>query len=137
MRAFEDRRGAEKTPEYIVQWQLRAFEGVSAIRDARCKLDTLQSSAYLSVLALYLDCCLMLINAHALRDLIACNMIETSTSSVRICEQTVEVGLRLMSLILFDDLLQTLRTGTHNTLCVMICHAAAEMTRVRTISPWT
>lgn len=120
-----------KTAKYVEQWQRKVFQGISAIRDNRCAPHEQEECPYLAALALYLDGCLMFLNAHAWRDLAACDSAETAGALSAMHEQSVEVGLRMMNAMLFDEVLLKVRLGIGNPFLGIICHAAAEIVHVR------
>jgi hypothetical protein len=128
-KALDGRCGLRKTAATVTQWQRDVFRTLDKLRTARCTSDNSESAKYLSVLAFYIDHGLLVVNAHASRDLLSIDSSQAADTAT-ISEQTVAVALRLMDLFLFDPLLMKLVAGINNMQLIMISLAATEVFHV-------
>lgn len=128
------RRGDNKTLASIFEWHAHYFALLEQTRNERCTSDGLPSAKSLPVLAFYIDHGIMMLNAEALRDLLACDECATSVELTAVSKMSVDVASRLLDLMLTDDTMRELLIGFHNNQYIMICHAATEILHVRTFS---
>jgi hypothetical protein len=131
MQYLEERDHMSKTRELIEDWQTRGFNALQALREQRCCPSNLPeefpSAEYLPILAYYMDHSILVLNANALRDFVASNVMEGLTYPCRVSCQTVDVACRSLDLILSDPILLKHMYGTHNNQLIMICHALSEI----------
>ncbi|KAH8654921.1 hypothetical protein BGZ61DRAFT_467197 [Ilyonectria robusta] len=129
LQAHERRRQRESTPTSILNWHSEAYSILTQTRDARCAPDGLPSATFLPILAFYMDHSLLVLNAQALRDVMAADESTTSTAILAISRRTIEVASRALDLVLADRTMSELLLGFHNNQYIMICHAATEILR--------
>lgn len=131
MQFLEERERMTKTRELIEDWQARGFDALQALRESRCTPDGSQddspSAEYLPILAYYMDHSILVLNANALRDVVAANAFECLANPCKISRQTVNVACRSLTLVLSDPVLLKHTYGTHNNQLIMICHASSEI----------
>lgn len=131
MQFLEERERMTKTRELIEDWQARGFDALQALRESRCTPDGSQddptSAEYLPILAYYMDHSILVLNANALRDVVAANAFECLANPCKISRQTVDVACRSLTLVLSDPVLLKHMYGTHNNQLIMICHASSEI----------
>lgn len=102
------------------------------MRRIRCEPDTLPSARSLPALAFYVDHSILILNAEAIRDLVALEESNTpmSVELATISKRSVDVASRLLDSLLNDEFLLELFIGFHNNQYIMICHAATEILHV-------
>lgn len=127
MKSLEERRHLIDSKSSVLEWQERAFILLQRLRDTRCDSDQPVSSSYLSVLAFYIDHTLLVINTYTSKDLLSCAGHETCPDCLSVFQQTLTVAMRLVDLLLFDQLLLSIAPGFHNMPLVMISHAAIKI----------
>ncbi|OAA64279.1 fungal transcriptional regulatory protein [Niveomyces insectorum RCEF 264] len=139
LNAMERRKRVNNTLAAIAQWHAQAYRVLEQTRNARCTPaaaasaaaaaadSTLPSTRYLSVLAFYMDHSIMVLNAQALRDLIAIDDTGTSAELLHLSAENVAVASRLLDTMLHDPVLLELMVGFHNNQFIMVCHAATEI----------
>lgn len=127
MKSLEERRHLGNSKAAILDWQRRAFMALQHLRDARGESEQPVSLTYLSVLAFYIDHTILVVNTYASRDLLGYADHATCPDCLSVFHQTLIVAMRLIDLLLFDQLLLSISRGFHNMQLVMISHAAIEI----------
>lgn len=72
----------------------------------------------------------MILNAEALRDLLAIDQSGASAETTEVAKASVNTASHLLDLILTNSTLEELLIGFHNNQYIMICHAATEILHV-------
>ncbi|KAH9874881.1 hypothetical protein J1614_004368 [Plenodomus biglobosus] len=127
VKALECRKHGNKNRIEITQWQRDAFKTLSDIRKQRCEGHECSPTLALPVLAFYIDYALLLVNTHAAGDLISLGLDDTLPDVSSISQQSADVAIRLIDLILSNLTLVELKSGFHNCQLVMMCHAVTEI----------
>lgn len=84
----------------------------------------------MSILGFCLDHAILLVNAHAIQDILSFDQFDAPLNLAKLSQQSVEVAVRMLDTILFDPSFQPLKIGIINTQLLMICHAAIEIIQV-------
>ncbi|CBY01806.1 hypothetical protein LEMA_P005930.1 [Plenodomus lingam JN3] len=127
VKALECRKHGNKDRIEITRWQRDAFKTLSNIRKQRCEGHECSPTLALPVLAFYIDYALLLVNTHAAGDLISLGLDEILPDVSSISQQSADIAMRLIDLILSNLTLVELKSGFHNCQLVMMCHAVTEI----------
>lgn len=98
-------------------------------REAICAPDFTPSGKYLPLLAFYMDHSILVLSAHALRDMTTAGD-KYSAGLKAVHYKTAQVATRTIDIVLSDPMMNELRLGFHNNMFIMICHAVAEIVQV-------
>lgn len=123
--AMEQRKRVENTLAAVEQWHTQTYRVLEQTRNTRCAPSP--SCPYLSVLAFYMDHSIMVLNAQALRDMSAIDLMGTSPELLHLSALNVDIASRLLDTMLNDPMLLELMVGFHNNQFIMVCHAATEI----------
>ncbi|KAH6623973.1 hypothetical protein F5144DRAFT_377177 [Chaetomium tenue] len=138
LNALEEWRDRDTTQLSASSWHTRWLETLEHVRGVRCAPDASPSSAYLPLLAFYMDHGILVLNAQARRELETLNAAATSPQSRAVYSKAAKVATRTLDIVLTDPVLTDLGLGFHNNQFIMICHAVAEVVdaiRKNTILP--
>lgn len=143
LNAMEQRKRVDNTLQAIEEWHGHTYRILDQARNNRCgpqnnvpqspvsaTADSPQQppgSYYLPVLAFYMDHSIMVLNAQALRDMIAIDQTGSSPELLHLSALNVDIASRLLDTMLHDEILLELQVGYHNNQFIMVCHAATEI----------
>ncbi|EFX03249.1 fungal transcriptional regulatory protein [Grosmannia clavigera kw1407] len=127
LNAMEQRKNVEDTLSAIAQWHSQAYQTLEQTRNARCLPDNSPSAQYIPLLCFYLDHSIMVLNAQALRDMVAIDQTGGSPELMELSAKTFTVASRLLETTLHNEVLQEFKVGFHNNQLIMVCHAATEI----------
>ena len=119
-----------RTIASIHEWHGRNFTLLEHLRSTRCVSEDPIIARCHSVLEFYIDHGVMILNAEALRDLLAIDESGASTETTAVTKTSVNTASHLLDLILTNATLEELLIGFHNNQYIMICHAATELLHV-------
>lgn len=127
LNAMEQRKRVDDTLSAIAQWHSQAYQTLEQTRNARCLPDDSPSSQYIPLLCFYLDHSIMVLNAQALRDMMAIDQTGGSPELMELSAKSFTVASRLLDTTLHNEVLQDFKVGFHNNQLIMVCHAATEI----------
>ncbi|EPE02558.1 fungal transcriptional regulatory protein [Ophiostoma piceae UAMH 11346] len=144
LNAMEQRKRVDNTLQAIEEWHGHTYRILDQTRNNRCgpQNNVPQSPAsssaepstsqppggyYLPVLAFYMDHSIMVLNAQALRDMIAIDQTGSSPELLHLSALNVDIASRLLDTMLHNEVLLELQVGYHNNQLIMVCHAATEI----------
>lgn len=120
----------DKTIASIYEWHGRNFALLEQLRNTRCVSDDPVIARCHSVLEFYIDHGVMILNAEALRDLLAIDQNGACSETTEVTKTSVNTASHLLDLTLTNTKLEELLIGFHNNQYIMICHAATEILHV-------
>ena len=144
LNAMEQRKRVANTLQAIEEWHGQTYRILDETRNNRCgpqnnvppspasspaEPSTVQPPGgyYLPVLAFYMDHSIMVLNAQALRDMIAIDQTGSSPELLHLSALNVDIASRLLDSMLHNEVLLELQVGYHNNQLIMVCHAATEI----------
>ncbi|RKL01575.1 hypothetical protein BFJ70_g17404 [Fusarium oxysporum] len=116
-----------KSAAAIAVWHEQAFETLTRAR-AESTMENEDSYAVpLQILGFYHDHSILILNAQALKNLLAAGTAPQEPEVVEVSRKTIKVGSRFLDTMLSNQVLNDLKYGFHNNMFIMVCHAATEM----------
>ena len=134
--AFNERDGDGKPVSTASAWYARWFNVIKHVYAIRCADDGTESSAYTSLLAVYVEHGILALGAQAIQEFGAPNANATAiadseqTSLRSVYTTTAQTAIGMIDMFISDTNLCELRIGFPNSYFIMICHAVAELSQV-------
>ncbi|KAK7209397.1 hypothetical protein V2G26_016575 [Clonostachys chloroleuca] len=116
LRAIDDRKWQTGCLVSIATWHAHAHRNLDELRQ-HCT----------SMLAVYVDHDIMILNIMALRDLLAAGAAPKSPEVLAASHSVLTTATQFLGVLLSDETLLPFRAGFHNNLFIMACHAASEI----------
>ncbi|KAL1847809.1 hypothetical protein VTK73DRAFT_10263 [Phialemonium thermophilum] len=129
VKMLEQGKQFSHTLESITKWHSEALETFEQFYNSRCSVEdrTVPSAISVPPLAFYTSHSIMVLNAQAMRDLVAIGVLTTCQPFLEIARKTVQVATRLLDHFLFDRVFLDRHRGLQNNQFIMICHAITEI----------